>query len=99
MSNISKQAREMAKKNGLKPEINQAYIDNVGAKYATAEEVEEAYSGEFANNEEFARDMADQLGSVNDNVKWPYTCIDWELAGRKLMYDYFEMDGYYFRNL
>ena len=33
------------------------------------------------------------VGTISD------TCIDWEFASRELMYDYFEVDGYYFRNL
>jgi len=99
MSDISKQAKEMAEKNGLEPEVNQAYIDNIGAEHATAEAVEEAYSGEFSSDKEFAMDMADQLGSIDHDAQWPYTCIDWEFASRELMYDYFEVDGYYFRNL
>jgi len=99
MSEISKKAKEMAGENNLSEKINQAYIDNVGEEYATAEQVEEAYSGEFKSDEDFAQDMADQLGLIQDDAKWPYTCIDWEFAGRELMYDYFEVDGHYFRNL
>jgi hypothetical protein len=43
--------------------------------------------------------MAEQLGSIQKDIAWPYTCIDWEKAGQELMYDYFEVDGHYFRNL
>lgn len=96
---ISEQAKKMSEENNLSEEINQAYIDNVGEEYATAEQVEEAYSGEFRSDEDFARDMADQLGSMKENEQWPYTCIDWEKAASELMYDYFEVEGYYFRNL
>jgi antirestriction protein len=99
MSDISKKAREMAEENNLSEEINQAYIDNVGEEYATAEAVEEAYSGDFDSDEDFAQDMAEQLGSIQKDIAWPYTCIDWEKAGQELMYDYFEVDGHYFRNL
>lgn len=89
----------MSEENSLEPEVNQAYIDNVGEEYATAEQAEEAYAGEFKDDEEFAEDMAEQIGAITDDVQWPYTCIDWKYASRELMYDYFEMDGYYFRNL
>ena len=99
MTTISKKAEEMAAENGLDEAINQAYIEGVGEEYATAEDIEEAYQGKFKNDRDFAQEMAEQLGLLNDNMTWPYTCIDWEDAARELMYDYFEVDGYYFRNL
>ena len=76
-----------------------AYVSLFGEEYATVEGFEEAYSGQFSSDEDFARDMAEQLGSINKDVAWPYTCIDWEWAARELMYDYAEEDGYYFRNV
>jgi antirestriction protein len=96
---ISKQAKKMALDNNLSEEINQAYIDNVGEKYATADDVEEAYAGEWSSDVEFAQNMAEELGSIKGDEAWPLTCIDWEYAAKELMYDYFEVDGYYFRNL
>ena len=60
---------------------------------------EEAYSGKFDSDKEFAQDMAEQVGDIPKDLHWPYTCIDWEWAGRELMYDYTEQNGYYFRNL
>lgn len=60
---------------------------------------EEAYSGQFNNDEDFARDMAEQTGALKDDNAWPYTCIDWEQAAKELMYDYTEIDGYYFRQM
>ncbi len=63
------------------------------------ENFEEAYAGQYDSDEEFAQDMAEQLGSIEKDVKWPYTCIDWEYAARELMYDYATEDGYYFRNV
>lgn len=63
------------------------------------EDIAEAYSGHFDSDEDFAQDMAEQLGDIKKDVQWPYTCIDWEKAARELMYDYREEDGHYFRNL
>jgi len=96
---ISKKAEQMTEENSLSEEINQAYIDNVGEDYATADQVEEAYVGKYSTDENFAQELAEEIGALSDNEKWPYTCIDWKLAARELMYDYFEVDGYYFRNL
>ena len=61
--------------------------------------MEEAYQGEYRSDEDFARNMADDLGLLNKEMSWPYTCIDWEYAAKELMYDYFEIDGHYFRSL
>lgn len=63
------------------------------------ENIEEAYSGEFKNDVDFAQDMAEQTGAIDKNASWPQTCIDWEYAAKELMYDYAEENGHYFRNL
>lgn len=99
MIEISEQAKEFAKENDLSEEINQAYIDNVGSEYAEADDVAEAYQGHYGSDEDFAQDLAEELGLIKKDVVWPYTCIDWEHAAKELMYDYFESDGHYFRNL
>ena len=61
--------------------------------------MQEAYSGEFSSDKDFAQNMADELGLINKELSWPYTCIDWEWAAKELMYDYFDIDGHYFRSL
>ncbi|MFA5299495.1 MAG: hypothetical protein WC389_15000, partial [Lutibacter sp.] len=61
-------------------------------------DIDEAYNGHFSNDEDFAYQMADELGYLDDKKSWPYTCIDWEQAAKELMYDYSENGGYYFRN-
>jgi len=62
-------------------------------------DVEEAYSGEFDSDEDFARNMAEETGAINNDLSWPYTCIDWEFAAKELMYDYCEANNHYFRNI
>ena len=62
-------------------------------------DVDEAYNGQHDSDEDFAQEMADQLGAVDKNASWPMNCIDWEQAASELMYDYSEANGYYFRNL
>lgn len=96
---VTKIAEEMADDNGLDLDINKAYIELVGIEYADADDAAEAYAGQYDSDEDFAQDMAEQLGSIDRDAQWPYTCIDWEHAARELMYDYSEVDGYYFRNL
>lgn len=61
--------------------------------------IDEAYSGQYRSDEDFAEETAEQLGLIDKNANWPYTCIDWERAAEELMQDYTEQDGYYFRCL
>lgn len=62
--------------------------------------IEEAYSGEFDSDKDFAMDMAEQTGDFDfKNQTWPQYCIDWDHAAKELMMDYSEQDGFYFRNL
>jgi hypothetical protein len=42
--------------------------------------------------QEWAQDFAEDIGAVERDVKWPYTCIDWEHAARELKYDYTTID-------
>ena len=53
------------------------------------------------NFEDFARQEAEDLGLINDDAKWPATCIDWEQAANELQTDYSsaEYDGvtYWYR--
>ncbi len=64
------------------------------------ENFEESYSMHADSDEEYAREIASELGLLNKpDLAWPFTCIDWEWAAREIMYDYAEEDGYYFRNI
>lgn len=63
----------------------------------TCDNYEEAYSGEFRNDEVFAEDLAEQTDSVPAELSWPCNCIDWEQAAREIMQDYCEQNNYYFR--
>lgn len=51
--------------------------------------------------ETYAEELAKECGVVDRDIKWPYTCIDWEEAARELQYDYssVEYDGetYWYR--
>ena len=53
------------------------------------------------NFETYARDLAEDIGAIPDDVKWPCNCIDWEKAARELQIDYslVEIDGdtYWYR--
>lgn len=80
--------------------------EDIVREYATdtgddnLDDIEEAYQGHYRSDEEFAQEMAEQIGTADfRNQPWPLSCIDWEHAASELMYDYTEYSGYYFRNL
>lgn len=62
-------------------------------------DMEEAYNGQYRSDEDFAQNLADDLGAVDQNLSWPNNCIDWEYAARELMMDYNEINGHYFRSM
>jgi hypothetical protein len=51
---------------------------------------------------EFAQQEAEDLGLVQDNISWPYTCINWDDAADELRNDYSSIDfngvGYWYRS-
>lgn len=87
----------------LDPEVLAAYADNLGLSPDDVDdwkgEAEEAYQGDYTSDEEFARELADALGLIREDAEWPNSYIDWGWAARDLMFDYFESNGHYFRNL
>ena len=43
----------------------------------------------------YAQELADDIGALEKDTQWPYTCIDWDQAARELQMDYSsaELDG------
>lgn len=37
---------------------------------------------------DYAQQLAEDIGAVNENASWPNNCIDWERAARELKMDY-----------
>jgi antirestriction protein len=68
-----------------------------GYEYTDIETFQESYQGEFDSDSDFAYDMAEQLGLIDHT--WPNNCIDWDHAALELMYDYFQINGHYFRSM
>jgi hypothetical protein len=42
--------------------------------------------------EDYARQLADEIGAVQDDAQWPMNCIDWKQAARELAMDYTTVD-------
>lgn len=37
---------------------------------------------------DYAEELADDIGAIDENATWPLTCIDWEQAANELKVDY-----------
>lgn len=82
----------------LDAEIIDAYLDNCGIGGVTISNIEEAYAGMYDSWEDFAYELLESTGELNqipDNLQ---SYFDYEKFGRDLSYDYFESNNYYFRN-
>jgi len=42
--------------------------------------------------EDYAQELAEDIGAIDSNATWPNNCIDWERATRELQMDYTEVD-------
>lgn len=38
--------------------------------------------------EDYARELAEEIGAIDKNASWPNTCIDWQQAAEELKSDY-----------
>ena len=38
--------------------------------------------------QEYAQELAEDIGAVSDNMNWPKNCIDWDMASDQLKMDY-----------
>lgn len=97
---MNKAQKELAESNKWDVEAVEAYI-SLGIGDDDLSDFEESYQGQYANDEDFAQSLAEDLGEIPraGSAHWPLYCIDWEWAARELMMDYSEANGYYFRNL
>jgi len=72
-------------------ELLAAAIDCFGD--ITLEQAQGAYYGQYDSDEDFAQSLAEETGAINDDLQWPYTCIDWEYAAREIMYHFVRSDS------
>ena len=58
-------------------------------------DIEEFYAGEFDSDEEFVKDLLEQVGDLPDLPHYIY--IDWERTAESVMQDYVTDSDHYFR--
>lgn len=66
----------------------------------TSEDFNENYCGFYSDGAEYAQDLACDTGAINDSMKWPFDCIDWDMAFDALEMNTFRANGglYVFHN-
>lgn len=80
--------------------IIKAYYEEVGGAIDYLEDsFLEAYQGEYDSWEDFAERLLDECGDLKDLPSLIRNNIDWNAIGNELSYDYFEIDGHFFRNI
>jgi antirestriction protein len=71
-------------------------LEALRAFAATGEEFSDWEYGEtFIRDsyfEDYARELADDIGAIDKDAGWPTHCIDWEQAARELRMDYTAVD-------
>ena len=60
------------------------------------DKVEEAYEGTYNSDSDYAYEYAERTGAIDQEIRWPYTSIDWQQAAKDL--DFTEENGHYFNN-
>jgi hypothetical protein len=90
-------------KNGITAEVIDAWNDCMGtdAWYDSTGRIDpavidETYCGQWDSDEAFARDLLTNDGYLPSNLH-PFIDIDWEATAKKVMMEYFESNGHYFR--
>lgn len=76
--------------NHIDPAAYAAFCDLFGHDFLddVLSDFEESYNGEHQSREDFAQELADDLGCINPDAGWPNSYIDWERAARDLFMDY-----------
>ena len=80
---------------------NQAVIDAGLDCDIPLDSILDAYAGEYDSDADFAENIAGECGYIDEMHKispWLAYCIDWNKAGRELMFDYCESNSHYFCN-
>ena len=83
-----------------------AYCEHLGINKPGLSDLEDAsdcYYGNHRNDKEFAYELAEAIDLFGDLPKHRDThhlelYFDWDKYSRDLMFDYFESNGFYFRN-
>ena len=84
----------------LDEEVIDAYLENMGSYGGVnISNIEDAYYGEFDDFTDLAYHLMEETGDLNQIPESLRYYFDFEAYGRDLSYDFFESNGYFFRNI
>jgi antirestriction protein len=76
----------------LEPEERKALQEELTEIQEISGYVTDFYNGEAlipeSEFEDYARQLAEDIGAINSEADWPSRCIDWEQAANELQQDY-----------
>lgn len=78
-------------------EVIEAYLSNMHIE--DLKHIKDSYCGHFASSEDFAWDLLESTGDWDSIPKHCQPYFDIEKYARDLMYDFWESNGHYFRNI
>lgn len=61
--------------------------ESSGYTHEQLEREDEALIPEY-DFEDYARELAEDIGAISKDYQWPNYCIDWEYAAQELKHDY-----------
>lgn len=89
---------ESAEEDGEEPDADS--VEELSILQALADEAS-GYAADWEHGEtlirddyfeDYARELAEDIGAIDRNANWPLNCIDWEQAARELKHDYTAVD-------
>lgn len=91
--------KEQLDKTHLDAEVIDAYLDNMGTYGGIdVSDIEDCYYGEFDDWTDFAYHLMEETGDLDQLPENLRHYFDFEKFGNDLSFDFFESNGYFFRN-
>jgi antirestriction protein len=91
--------KEQLEATHLDEEIIDAYLDNMGTYGGIdVSNIEDSYYGEFESFTDLAYHLMEETGDLDQIPENLRSYFDYEKFGDDLSFDFFESNGYYFRN-
>jgi hypothetical protein len=92
----AKDAYDAAEKDfGADEQKELAELENLRDEVGSSRGKISEYGGPFVDEsdfEDYAQELAEDLGAIPRNVAWPCSCIDWTHAAKELRADYSEVE-------
>lgn len=106
---LLKRLEELRDEKAVATEANEEFDEDSAEELAAIEAIEDELSSDGETLiredcfEDYARELAEDIGAISGNESWPLNCIDWERAAEELRQDYTSLQfgdfSYYMRSI